>query len=241
VSALFITGTDTGVGKTRVTAVLARALSACALRVGVMKPIASGAVLRSGAQDLSIDDWEDIASARAAANVALPAEWVNQYRFAEPLAPHVVAADAGVTLAIEPIVAAARGAASRVDWLLVEGVGGFLVPLAGGRAPGLDTASLACTLGFPVLLVVGLRLGCINHALLTAEAIERRGLRLAGWIANEIEPGLPRVDDTVRTLDRWLPAPRVGRLSHAVVPCWIEAIDQVCLSALAAGVRPDPD
>jgi len=209
-SALFITGTDTGVGKTRVTGLLARALGAGGERVGVMKPIASG-----------MDDgqrWEDIDSARAASTVRLPESCINQYRFAEPVAPHLAAADAGVVLRIEPIVEAAREAATHVDWLLVEGVGGFRVPLSAGPDGGWDTAALACSLGFPVLLVVGLRLGCINHALLTAEAIERRGLVFAGWVANPVDPQMLRTDEVVATLDRWLPVPRLARLEHQPHP-----------------------
>lgn len=212
-NALFITGTDTGVGKTRVTGLLARALGAAGERVGVMKPIASG-----------MDHWqrwEDIESARAASNVVLPEACINQYRFAEAVAPHLAAADAGVMLRTGPIVAAARQAAVAVDWLLVEGVGGFRVPLADcpeGPDGPVDTATLAGALGFPMLLVVGLRLGCINHALLTAEAIERRGLAFVGWVANPVDPEMPRAVDVVATLDRWLPVPRLAWLAHEPEP-----------------------
>jgi len=247
---LFITGTDTGIGKTRTTAVIARALGATGARVGVMKPIASGAtaaaglpavlpaVLQQGAHapgsDRPPQDWEDIASAQAASNVGLPAAWVNQYRFAEPVAPHLAAAAAGVTLSFAPIIDAARRAAAEVDWLLVEGVGGFVVPLAGEPTTSLDTAELARELGFPVLLVVGLRLGCINHALLTVEAIQHRGLELAGWVANAIDPDLALADENVATLDRWIPAPRLARLAYSPIPDWRQAISQVSLAALQA-------
>ncbi len=233
---LFVTGTDTGIGKTRSCAVVARALGAAGHRVGVMKPIASGACAPEG--DGSTLAWEDIDSAVAAANVALPAAWVNQYRFAEPVAPHLAARQAGVALSTGRIVEAARAAGARVDWLLVEGVGGFCVPLADQPGPGADTAALAMELGFPVLLVVGLRLGCINHALLTAEAVQRRGLSLAGWLANEIDPGLARADEVFGTLERWLPAPCFGRLAHAPVPDWTGAAAQVQIDRIEAAVEP---
>ncbi len=233
---LFVTGTDTGIGKTRSCAVVARALGAAGRRVGVMKPIASGALAPEG--DGRTLAWEDIDSAVAAANVALPAAWVNQYRFAEPVAPHLAARQAGVALSTGRIVEAARAAGAQVDWLLVEGVGGFCVPLADQPGPGADTAALAMQLGFPVLLVVGLRLGCINHALLTAEAVQRRGLALAGWLANEIDPGLARADEVFGTLERWLPAPCVGRLAHAPVPDWTSAATQVRIDRIEAAVEP---
>lgn len=231
---LFVTGTDTGIGKTRSCAVVARALGAAGRRVGVMKPIASGAVESPGGAGQPT--WEDIDSAVDAANVPLPPHWVNQYRFAEPVAPHLAARQSGLALDIAPIVEAARSAAARVDWLLVEGVGGFCVPLADRPGPGADTAALAQALGFPVLLVVGLRLGCINHALLTAEAVQRRGLALAGWLGNAIDPGLARPDEVFDTLQRWLPAPCIGRLAHAPVPDWKATRAQVWIDRLETGV-----
>ncbi|MBC7778838.1 MAG: dethiobiotin synthase, partial [Proteobacteria bacterium] len=237
------------------------------LRVGVLKPIASGAAnwrawAENDTQDRdqsrfvaarddgkpgrpdacsdiairqALDAWDDIASACASANVRLPAQWLNQYRFAAPIAPHLAAADAGVQIRLAPIVDAVERAARAVDWLLIEGVGGFRVPLAGGANP-VDTAELARVLGFPVLLVVGLRLGCINHALLTAESIGTRGLPFAAWVANTIDPAFERADDTVATLEQWLPAPRVGYLAHAPIPDWPLSISQLDLATLATRV-----
>ena len=112
------------------------------------------------------------------------------------------------------------------------------MPLADRPGPGADTAALAQALGFPVLLVVGLRLGCINHALLTAEAVQRRGLVLAGWLGNAIDPALARADEVFDTLERWLPAPCVGRLTHAPVPDWNVAPAQVRIDRLDAGAAP---
>jgi len=236
--ALLVTGTDTGIGKTRTCAVVARALGASGRRVGVLKPIASGAYARpedaaAGGAGLG---WEDIDSAIDASNVALPMSWVNQYRFAEPVAPHLAAGSTGVVLSTATIVAAARAARDRVDWLLVEGVGGFRVPLAATpEDDGADTAALAVELGFPVLVVVGLRLGCINHALLTAEAIQRRGLVLAGWVANAVDPQLARATEVFDTLQRWMPAPCIARLDHAPVPDWTHAVGRVHVARLEAG------
>lgn len=234
--ALFVTGTDTGIGKTRTCAVIARALGAAGHRVAVIKPIASGAYAMPGDADAGGPrlGWEDIDAAIDASNVALPLSWVNQYRFAEPVAPHLAAGAAGVVLSTALIVEAARAARARVDWLLVEGVGGFRVPLCAGPADGADTAALARALGYPVLVVVGLRLGCINHALLTAEAIERRGLQLAGWVANAIDPQLARADEVIDTLDRWMPAPCMARLDHAPEPDWARAAAAVQVARLEA-------
>ncbi|MCE2948131.1 MAG: dethiobiotin synthase [Betaproteobacteria bacterium] len=245
--ALFMTGTDTGIGKTRTCAVLARALGAAGHRVGVLKPIASGALPAAEGAGAGVggmaegdgrDDhglaWEDIDSAIAASNVRLPPAWVNQYRFAEPVAPHLAAAAAGVELSMAPIVEAARSARAQVDWLLVEGVGGFRVPLAAAPGPGADTAGLAVALTLPVVVVVGLRLGCINHALLTAEAIERRGLVLAGWVANAVDPALARADEVVDTLERWMPAPCIARLAHAPAVDWLAACAAVRIDLIEA-------
>jgi dethiobiotin synthetase len=232
-SGLFITGTDTGIGKTRSCAVLARALSAAGRRVAVMKPIASGAFQRPDGEGGGLG-WEDIDSAVAASSVVLPEQWVNQYRFADAVAPHLAAREAGVMLSTAPVVEAARAAATRVERLLVEGVGGFCVPLADRPGARADTAALAMELGFPVLMVVGLRLGCINHALLTAEAVQRRGLVLAGWLANAIDPALERAQEVFETLERWLPAPCVARLGHAPEPDWVSALAQVRVDRLEA-------
>jgi dethiobiotin synthetase len=236
VPALFVTGTDTGIGKTRTCAVVARALGASGRRVGVLKPIASGAYARPGDPG---PGWEDIDSAIEASNVDLPMSWVNQYRFSEPVAPHLAACAAGVELSTAPIVEAAHAARARVDWLLVEGVGGFRVPLAAAPGAGADTAALAVELGFPVLVVVGLRLGCINHALLTAEAIQQRGLVLAGWVANAVDPQLARAEEVFDTLERWMPAQCIARLDHAPVPDWNRALGRVQVARLESASGAD--
>jgi dethiobiotin synthetase len=201
---LFITGTDTGVGKTRVTAALLTLLDRLGLRAIGMKPVAAGA-------DLVGADWvnEDVVLLNAAANVTAPPEWVNPYLFRDAIAPHIAAERKGVHIEIPRIVESYERLAGLADWVVVEGAGGFRIPLDRQR----DSADLAAALNLPVVLVVGMRLGCLNHALLTAEAIERRGLRLAGWVANRIDPDMAVFDENLATLETRLAAPCL-----AVVP-----------------------
>lgn len=206
---LFVTGTDTEIGKTFVSAALLHGFARAGLRAAAMKPVAAGAYERDGA-------WrnEDADQLDAAANVALPAAIRTPFLLKAPAAPHIVAAREGVALDIGTIVDAHRRACEMADVIVVEGVGGFRVPLADTR----DTADLAVALGLPVVLVVGVRLGCISHALLTAEAIAARGLPLAGWVANRIDPAMPFADDNIDTLRAWLErehrAPLLGALAH---------------------------
>ncbi len=204
-SGLFITGTDTGVGKTLVTAALLHAMTALGLRALAMKPIAAGAAHVDGV-------WvnEDVAILEQAANVAAPRALVNPYLLREALAPHIAAERKGVRIEIPHIVEAYGQLADLADWLLVEGVGGFRTPLDDRR----DGADLAVALGLPIILVVGMRLGCLNHALLTAEAIAARGLRLAGWVANRLDPDLAAFEENVLALRQRLPAPCLAVLPY---------------------------
>jgi dethiobiotin synthetase len=206
---LFITGTDTGVGKTLVTAALLRALAGLGMRVLAMKPVAAGAELRDGI-------WvnEDVALLRAAAEVDVPADLINPYLFREAVAPHIAAERKGVRIELPRIVDAFERLCGQADWVLVEGVGGFLVPLG----PQQDMADLAMALGLPVVLVVGMRLGCLNHALLSAEAIQRRGLTLAGWVANRIDPDMAAYDESLASLAERLPAPLLAEFPHWSAP-----------------------
>lgn len=206
---VFVTGTDTGVGKTLVACALLRAYAGRGLRAVGMKPVASGAVpSRNG---LVHDDVERLI---AAGNVAAPREHVNPYCFAPPIAPHIAASAAGMTIDLDHIGRCLNALTERADVVIVEGVGGFRVPLC----PGADTAQLAALLALPVVLVVGMRLGCLNHALLTADAIAARGLQLAGWVANHIDPGMIAADENVRTLEALITAPLIARIAHAVSP-----------------------
>jgi dethiobiotin synthetase len=199
----FVTGTDTEIGKTFVTAALTRALAARGLRVAAIKALASG-------QEFVDGRWvnEDVATLQAAQNIGLTDGEVCPLQFREACAPHIAARLEGRTIDAAPLLGALRATAARGDIALIEGVGGFRVPLAGTW----DTADLAAELGLPIILVVGLRLGCINHALLTAEAIRARGLTLAAWVANTVDPHQPHVADNLAALQAGLKAPCLGHL-----------------------------
>jgi len=207
--ALFVTGTDTEIGKTFVSAALLRGLAHARLRAAGMKPIAAGAFERDGV-------WhnEDADQLDAAASVLLPPHLRTPYLLKEPAAPHIAAELEDVTLDIEHIVACYRQASTLADAVVVEGVGGFRVPLDATR----DTADLAVALGLPVVLVVGMRLGCISHALLTAEAIAARGLPFAGWVANRIDPAMTFPEENIAALRERLAAqygaPLLGVVPH---------------------------
>jgi dethiobiotin synthetase len=201
VKGFFVTGTDTGIGKTLVSAGLVHAISRQGLRCAGMKPVAAGFTESDGRW---IND--DVEMLKAASNVALEDALINPCALREPLAPHIAAEREGRPIDIERIRHAAAQIAALADVIIIEGVGGFRVPLSSRY----DTAHLAADLNMPVILVVGMRLGCLNHALLTAEAIASRGLRLAGWVANCIDPDMAARDENIAALDVHLEAPRVG-------------------------------
>jgi dethiobiotin synthetase len=157
---------------------------------------------------------DDVALLRAASNIEAPPQLVNPYCFELPIAPHLAAEHAGAAIELAAIVSAYRQLAALADIVIVEGIGGFCVPLNHDE----DSADLAQCLGLPVILVVGLRLGCLNHALLTAQAIRAKGLELAGWIANRIDPALAAVDGNVFALAERLAAPLLGEVKFAVAP-----------------------
>lgn len=220
---LFVTGTDTGVGKTLVAAALLKLAAQAGLKAVGMKPVAAGCE-QVGGQCV----YGDVEALIAAGSVAAPREWVNPYRFPEPVAPHLAAATHGVRLDLEVMARCFRELAARAERVVVEGAGGFLVPLDGEAT----LADLAVRLGLPVVLVVGMRLGCLNHALLTAEAIARRGLQLAGWVANRLDPEMGRFEDNLDTLRARLAAPLLGvvpRLSAPPDPA--AAAAHLCLPA----------
>ncbi len=196
--AYFLTGTDTEIGKTFITCALLHRARQLGLKAAGLKPVAAGT-------DAAGNN-EDVEAIRAAANVTLPRQIINPYCFTPAIAPHLASADAGVSIDFGLIKAACWTALGQADLLIVEGAGGFRVPLGVDR----DSADLAVTLALPVILVVGLRLGCINHALLTAEAIAARGLTLAGWVANRIDPEMARADDNIAALSARLAAPLLG-------------------------------
>lgn len=207
---LFITGTDTGCGKTVVAAGIIRRFQSRGVRAAGMKPVASGS--RPTPAGPRNDDAELLL---ATAGLDVPYEDVNPFAFEPPIAPHLAAEEAGTTIEIEPLAAAFRRLRDRAGCVVVEGVGGWAVPLG----PDLMLADLARALDLPVVLVVGLRLGCLNQALLSARAIRDDGLPLAGWIANAVDPDFERPGANLATLKRLLePTPCLGVVDHHPSP-----------------------
>ena len=205
----FIAGTDTGVGKTELACGLIRAYAALGRTVVGMKPVAAGARRVHG--KLRNDDVERL---RAASTVRAARDVMNPYCFAPPIAPHLAAERIGRRIDVRVIVGAYRELSARAEVVIVEGVGGLLVPLN----ESADSADLARRLRLPVMLVVGMRLGCLSHALLAAAAISARGLDLAGWFANRIDPRMREYRGNADTLCRRLHAPLLGEIpyrSHA--------------------------
>lgn len=203
---LFIVGTDTGVGKTYVTAGLVRAMRTAGRDAVAMKPIASGFEPGPhGPQNL------DLASLDAAHSGVLAPADLNVYAFEPAIAPHRAAELAGVEIALDPIRSAFQRVATAHQDVLVEGVGGFAVPLS----PALMLADLARALDLPLMLVVGIRLGCINHALLSAAAIRAAGLPLVGWVANLVDPTMSEAQASIDAIAMRIDAPLLATLRHA--------------------------
>lgn len=201
----FVTGTDTEVGKTLISSALLLHLRKTHERVAGMKPVAAGTVPMAHG-----DDNEDAVAMRTCGSVQVPRELDNPYCLPLPMSPHLAARAAGVRIELPVLVDRYRQLAALADAVVVEGAGGFCVPL-NERETGAD---LAQALQLPVLLVVGLRLGCLNHALLTAEAIRARGLTLAGWVANRIDPQMTSPDDNIAYLNERLGAPMWADVPH---------------------------
>lgn len=199
-SAYFLTGTDTEIGKTHIACALLECARQQGLRTAGLKPIAAG-VEADGEND-------DVRRIRAASSVALPARVCNPYCFTPPIAPHIAAAQSGIDIDFAKIAATVQAARQVADWVVVEGAGGFCIPLGVGKT----SADLAQTLNLPVILVIGLRLGCLNHTLLCAEAIARRGLLLAGWVGNHLAAPLLHAEENMATLRAHLPAPCLGEV-----------------------------
>jgi len=212
-AAFFVTGTDTEIGKTTIAAGLLHAARLLGLSTAAAKPVASGCErtaegLRNG----------DALALLGECTLAMRYEQVNPFAFEPAIAPHLAAREAGVDLSVAQLAESVRQMlALQAGFSLVEGAGGWRVPLAGRE----NLSDLAMQLGLPVILVVGVRLGCINHALLSAEAIERDGLRLAGWVANIVEPETSRLEQNLATLAERLSAPCLGRVPRlaAAGPC----------------------
>ena len=193
----FVTGTDTGIGKTTVSCALLHAFAAQGKKVVGMKPVAAGS--ENG-------QWPDVELLLAAGNVDVPRQKINPYAFDPPIAPHIAAQQVGMEIDLSVIHRAYQELSTTADIVIVEGVGGFLVPVNQNQTG----ADLAKSLNLPVILVVGMRLGCLNHALLTAQAIKAVGLPLAGWVANCIDPQMKVLAENIATLEQRLDGPLLG-------------------------------
>jgi dethiobiotin synthetase len=215
----FVTGTDTGVGKTLVACGLLSALARSGKSVTGMKPVAAGS---------EAGRWPDVDALAGASNVRAERGLINPYAFDPAVAPHIAAELAGVEVEVEVIARAYEALSRLADCVVVEGSGGFLVPL-NARHTGAD---LAIRLGLPVVLVVGMRLGCLNHALLTRRQIEHSRLRCAGWVANCILPDMPHLDANIEALRERLACPLLGVVPHAAVPSGVDIAPLLSVEAL---------
>jgi dethiobiotin synthetase len=205
----FVTGTDTEIGKTLVSGAIVHAQCQAGVRAVGMKPLAAGAEMVDG-----VLRNEDVDFLYEAGPLKLPRELTTPYLFRAPVAPHIAAALESRPIEPRRIMVAYEQVRAQAEAVVVEGVGGWRVPLT----QSYDTSDLARQLGLPVILVVGLRLGCINHALLTAEAIAARGLRLAGWVANAVDPAMAQADGNVEAIATRLNAPLLGRIPRLAPP-----------------------
>jgi dethiobiotin synthetase len=203
VKGVFVTGTDTGVGKTHCSCALIHALRVNGVQVAPMKPIAAGA----NPDGLNGDT---CALLQAAGWEMCRAADVTPLLLREPIAPHIAARHQGVRIDLPPLLAGLRGLAPPAAFRIVEGVGGFRVPLDASH----DTVDLARLMGLPLVMVVGMRLGCLNHALLTAQAIESAGLAMKGWIANTLDAAMPCLAENIEALAERLGAPLLGRIPY---------------------------
>lgn len=206
---IFVTGTDTGVGKTWVSLGLMAALQAERLTVAAMKPVSAGCERTpDGLRN------DDALRLMRQASVVHPYERVNPAAFEPAIAPHIAAADVGARIDFSRIERAFKILAASADLCVVEGAGGWLVPLTRRK----NFADLAARLALPVLLVVAIRLGCLNHALLTVESIQRRGLRLVGWVANQVSSVTPRARENIDALHARIPAPILATVAYSPRP-----------------------
>ena len=219
---VFIAGTDTGIGKTHAACAVLHALRAAGHRACGMKPVASGCMeTAAGLRN------EDALALQAAGSTPLPYASINPLAFRAPISPHLAAAQDGVLITMAPLREAYERLEAAHDRVVVEGVGGWRVPLA----PGLFASDIPRQWQLPVILVVGLRLGCLNHALLSAQAIVADGCHLLGWIGNAVDPSMDAPAENLATLRELLPAPCLGVLPHGLSPA--QAAGRLQLPAFA--------
>jgi len=212
--AYFVTGTDTGVGKTLIASALVYQFAQQGLKSVGMKPVAAGCELVEG---LLVN--EDVTQLIAASNVHVPNNLINPYAFSPAIAPHIAAQQARVTISLDAIADAFVRLGTVADVVIVEGAGGFCVPLD----DQVTMADLAVKLDIPIILVVGMQLGCINHALLTVEAIQSRGLKLAGWLANQLDPEMPVFEENIASLKLRIKSPYLGLVPWSKEPRYQDA------------------
>lgn len=213
IQSYFVTGTDTSAGKTVVCSALVRMFQSEAYAAAGLKPIASG--FDKVGDELKN---EDIEMLREANQTAIPETLINRYAYREAVAPHILAQAHGDKIEFDKIAQDVDQALLSVDKVIVEGVGGWLVPLNGHQQPYQDIQGLAKVLDLPVLLVVGIRLGCINHALLSAQSIITSGVNFAGWVANFVEPCLPYEQENLDVLTARMPVPRLFDMPYIENP-----------------------
>ena len=225
----FVMGTDTGVGKTLISCALLHAFAAQGCTVAGMKPVAAGC------DEDGLND--DVKKLRAATNIFASLGQINPYSFTLPIAPHIASRLAGVSINFERIVESYKELAAQAEVVIVEGAGGFLVPLNNTQ----DSADLAVELDIPVILVVGMRLGCLNHALLTIRAINVSGLHCAGWVANVIDADMAVLNENIQALQQRIKAPLLGVIPHQATPDPMQTaalIDLKLLSPITSDILP---
>jgi len=204
---VFITGTDTGVGKTWIACSLMRAFSGQGVKVVGMKPLASGARLQDGRLRN-----EDALQLHTLSNIDVPYDWINPYCFEPAIAPHIAAQQSGMTISLDAIQHAYQRLRDLADVVIVEGVGGWAVPINASQT----MADVAKMMNLPVLMVVGMRLGCLNHAILTAQSIQSSLLSLVAWVANSPDPDMPVLQENIDTLKNFVPAPLASVVEHDI-------------------------
>ncbi|VAW99826.1 Dethiobiotin synthetase [hydrothermal vent metagenome] len=202
---IFITGTDTGIGKTIASCAVMHELAKQGHKVAGMKPIASGACFQKGQLQN-----EDALALIKHANISVDYKQVNPYCFESAIAPHIAAKQARVDINMSIIQQAFTELGKQADWVVVEGVGGWMVPINEQQV----VADIALELALPVILVVGLRLGCINHTLLTMESMQSKGVNIMGWIANQLDPDLTATEQIIKTLQNKLNSSYLGYLPY---------------------------
>jgi dethiobiotin synthetase len=223
---VFVTGTDTGCGKTEISLAVMIALQAQGLWVLGMKPVASGCD-RTSCGPRS----EDARRLHALGSVEADYELVNPYAFEPPIAPHIAAGQTGSEIELAVVRNAAMALSAQCDFLVIEGVGGWRVPLG----PALFVSDLPLALGLPVLMVCGLKLGCINHTLLTADSIRATGNHLIGWVANQVDPNMRVRQENLATLAALIDAPCLGVIPWLTTPDPRRIAEQLAVDLLLGG------